>query len=68
MRKEVHQCCICGKEFEGFGNNPDGAVWLDPKTKQPVFANFTLDERCCDECNSQFVIPGRIYRMQHGEN
>ena len=22
-------CCICGQVFEGFGNNPDGAVWRD---------------------------------------
>ena len=23
----------------------------------------TEDDRCCDECNGAFVIPGRMYRM-----
>jgi DNA-directed RNA polymerase subunit RPC12/RpoP len=39
------KCIICGKEFEGYGNNP----W-------PVKAKG----RCCDECNLNFVIPARL--------
>ena len=39
-------CCICGNEFEGFGNNPvparDGG-------------------RCCDKCNMEVVIPLRFF-------
>jgi hypothetical protein len=37
-------CCICGKEFEGWGNNA-----------QPV-----KDGVCCDECNRSEVIPARL--------
>lgn len=45
--KEKHICCICGEEFEGFGNNP-----------YPV--NKEKDTRCCDTCNDTVVIPARI--------
>lgn len=43
--KEKKVCCICGKEFKGWGNNP----W-------PV----KEDGECCNSCNSQKVIPARI--------
>ena len=39
------KCCICGKEFNGFGNN-----------SVPV-RNGT----CCDKCNVKFILPGRMY-------
>ena len=39
-------CCLCGKKFEGYGNNP----W---PLKQ--------SGRCCDDCNEAEVIPARIY-------
>ncbi len=38
-------CCICGEEFEGYGNNPD-----------PV----KQSGKCCDACNRKFVIPARL--------
>jgi len=44
---EKHICCICGEEFEGFGNNP-----------YPV--NKDENARCCDICNDTVVIPARI--------
>lgn len=47
---EKFECCICGKECEGFGNDP----W-------PVVSDD--DARCCDTCNSESVIPARIMRM-----
>ena len=37
-------CCICGIEYTGFGNNA-----------QPV-----QDGRCCNACNSLYVIPARL--------
>ena len=43
MNKNI--CSICGKEYQGFGNNA-----------QPVD-----DGRCCNECNSRVVIPFRMY-------
>lgn len=44
---EKHICCICGEEFEGFGNNP-----------YPV--NKDENARCCDVCNDIVIIPARI--------
>lgn len=40
-------CCICGKEIEGYGNNP----W--PVTKKQT-------DKCCDNCNITKVIPARM--------
>ena len=41
------KCCICGKKFKGYGNNP-----------YPVKKYGT----CCDQCNMEVVIPERVYR------
>ena len=56
------KCCICGKEIKGWSHNPEGAVWKthDGKIEMP---EFKAEDRCCDECNGAFVIPGRMYRM-----
>lgn len=68
MEKEKLLCCICGKEIkkEGcpsyFGNNPDGAMWKD-KDGKLVEGKFQLEDRCCDECDNKYVIPGRIYKL-----
>ena len=40
-------CVICGKEYDGYGNNA-----------QPV-----KDGKCCDKCNQEVVIPARIKKM-----
>lgn len=37
-------CSICGKYYEGYGNNA-----------QPI-----NDGRCCEECNLMVVIPQRM--------
>lgn len=42
-----YKCCICGKEFDGWGNNP----WPVVKDKKA---------ECCDDCNWDIVIPARI--------
>ena len=47
MDNGVKTCCICGKVFEGWGNNP-----------YPVVKDE--DARCCDDCNAIYVIPARI--------
>jgi len=44
------KCCFCGKEIDGFGNNPS-----------PFYEG--TEERCCDECNSKFVVSARIVEM-----
>nr|DAZ27140.1 MAG TPA: zinc-ribbon domain protein [Caudoviricetes sp.] len=41
---DKHVCSICGKEFNGFGNNAE-----------PV-----NDGLCCDKCNDDIVIPRRL--------
>ncbi len=51
-------CCICGKEHEGFGNNPTGAV---DETKKRI--TWGEGDRCCDDCNRQYVLPGRMYQF-----
>lgn len=48
-------CCICGKKFTGWGNNP-----------YPVVKDENA--RCCDECNSTVVIPTRIEQMYGKEH
>lgn len=42
--ENMEKCSICGKNYEGYGNNA-----------QPV-----NDGRCCDKCNLETVIPRRI--------
>ena len=47
-KDEKKVCVICGREFEGYGNNPD-----------PVKHHG----ECCDECNMTVVIPARLGLM-----
>ena len=42
--EEENTCCICGKRFKGYGNNPD-----------PI----KKEGHCCDDCNVKVVIPAR---------
>lgn len=44
-------CCICGDIYSGFGHNA-----------QPL-----SNGRCCDQCNSEKVVPHRIRRMRQGK-
>ena len=50
-RRETYICCLCGKEKEGFGNNP-----------YPLCKENDFESRCCDYCNMRLVIPARIAR------
>lgn len=58
--EDKYVCCICGKECAGFGNNPSGAIGSDKK-----LIKWNADDRCCDECNHTYVLPGRMYRFYH---
>ena len=42
------KCAICNKEYEGYGNNAD-----------PI-----AQGRCCDACNSMYVIPARLKQLK----
>ena len=52
MDNGVKICCICGKTFEGWGNNP-----------YPVVKDE--DARCCDDCNATYVIPARLEALSN---
>lgn len=52
---EEHTCCICGKKFTGWGNNP----W--PVCKEE-------DAICCDDCNWEKVLPARIQNLKNKED
>ena len=47
-------CCLCGKTFNGFGNNP-----------YPVCDEDDDDSRCCDACDANVVIPLRIIKLRY---
>lgn len=49
MKKQKHTCCICGRDFEGWGNNPA------PAKEKGV---------CCDECNFNLVLPIRMLLLE----
>ena len=65
MKAKEFTCCICGRNCIGFGNNPDGAMGTD-KEGNLVGLTFKPEDRCCDDCNSRYVITGRLYRMNRG--
>ena len=64
--EEKKVCCICGKEFYGYGNNPEGAVWKDG-IGSIIEPTFNKTDRCCNECNDKYVTIGRLYKMQKGK-
>lgn len=43
--KNIKICCICGKPFEGYGNNPS-----------PIETSGV----CCDICHAETVVPRRL--------
>lgn len=47
---EKKVCCLCGKEFMGWGNNP----WPVDRNEGAV---------CCDDCNETKVLEARIRQM-----
>lgn len=46
------KCCLCGKNIEGFGNNP-----------YPL----KNEGKCCDDCNWSLVIPARVIEIYNKE-
>ena len=49
------RCCLCGCKIIGYGNSPYGALHLNNK---PI--RWQKDDKCCDKCNMEIVIPGRV--------
>ena len=54
-------CCICGKEFTGWGNNPDPITDADGNL-------FDENDCCCDDCNNNVVIPARLIEFYSNDN
>ena len=48
------KCNICKNEIEGYGNNP----W-------PICRPDDYNSKCCDECNTNYVIPMRILSSKY---
>lgn len=57
------RCCLCHKEINGYGNNPWGALNIDLSV-----IKWKKNARCCDECNREIVIPGRILKYVNNRN
>ena len=51
LDKGKKTCSICKKPFLGFGHNPE-----------PIMG---YENRCCESCNVEVVIPVRIFGMQN---
>ena len=49
MNEKEKTCCLCGKKFRGFGNNP-----------YPLRTRG----RCCDECNEQVIIARLVEHLE----
>lgn len=47
--KNKFTCCICKKDFIGFGNSP-----------YPLCHKDDYDSKCCDNCNLNYVTPARM--------
>lgn len=45
-----HVCCICGKSFYGWGNDPYPVVMDEDKV-------------CCDDCDKSAVLSARIVEI-----
>lgn len=52
MNGKLNTCCLCGAEFEGYGNNP---------------APLASEGRCCDACNEK-VVSARFVELWRGMN
>lgn len=50
MKKNEKICPICGRTYEGFGNNPDPLNYRG---------------QVCDECNVNVVIPTRFHILNY---
>lgn len=63
------KCCICGREFDGLGNNPEPVVQMKVEGVDYSSDEITMKDfnRCCDVCNAYVVAPVRaeIFRLRN---
>lgn len=51
-KKPTNICCVCGKKFKGWGNDPwPFEITKEADKSEPV---------CCDKCNMDYVVPARL--------
>lgn len=56
MEKKNPICCLCGNECENeWGNNP------------APLGDYKKDDRCCNKCNMEKVVPARILNLHKQE-
>lgn len=49
-KKKELICCLCNQVIaDGIGNNPE-----------PLTPDIPVKGRCCDSCNTRFVLPARL--------
>ena len=67
QNEKQRNCCICGTLVNGYGHNPQGAMWKDGEGNicEP---QYNIGERCCDNCNVRYVIPGRLELLKRWRN
>ena len=53
MKGKKKNCNLCGREFTGFGNNPNP---------------LKIKGQVCDECNAYVIIPTRLLILQYTNN
>ena len=55
---DIWRCVYCKQHFTGWGNNPETIGKL----------RFDLDDKCCDTCNTNHVIPARLSDIINNKN
>ncbi len=59
--KGLIDCCICEDKVDLHLHPINGEVYWDKgHNAYPI-----KDGRCCNDCNSKYVIPARIYAINH---
>ncbi len=52
-QKPIQVCPICGKTYEGYGNNPEP---------------LNIEGRVCDQCNMDVIIPVRLLLLNKSKH
>ncbi len=55
------KCCICKKDIEK-KYTPEGEMYWD-QGNNPFPVSSKEDDRCCDTCNVNTVVPARLEAM-----
>lgn len=58
----MNTCCFCKRSYIGYGNST-WPVYPDADHTSEGFPNGE-QMRCCDSCNTRYVIPARLDRTK----